>query len=301
MKKSLITVVSLPAFLMSSAGFSRPQDKNTGQTMKLRRRSDMRRCTICAIILLCLSSLFAQAQESLSNDSVLKLVKAGLSEDLIVQTVNSQPGKYALGADDIVALKQAGVSDKIIGAMLKKNEAPVAGKPTPGVEPEVSAGGYPNEIGVYIKRDKQWIEVQPEVINWKTGGVLKSIASAGIVKGDVNGHLNGGSSRNKVNTPLEFCIYAPEGVAITEYQLLRLREQKDYREFRTVTGGVFHVKGGATRDLLPFEGNKVASRTFVVTLQGLGRGEYGFLPPGAFTSANSSSSLGKMYSFSVLE
>lgn len=257
--------------------------------------------TICILVLLCFLSFFAFAQETLSNDSVIKLVKAKLSEDLIVQTVNSQPGKYALGADDIVALKNAGVSDKIIAAMLRRNENPAGAKPSPGVGPEVSAGGYPNEIGVYIKRDNKWIEIQPEVINWKTGGVLKSIASAGIVKGDVNGHIQGKNSRNKVNTPLEFCIYAPEGVAITEYQLLRLRDQKEYREFRTVTGGVLHVKGGATRDLLPFEGSKVASRTFAVTLGNLGPGEYGFLPPGAFTSASSSSTLGKMYTFSVLE
>jgi hypothetical protein len=38
--------------------------------------------------------------------------------------VNSQAGKYALGADAIVALKNAGVSDKIIAAMLKRNENP---------------------------------------------------------------------------------------------------------------------------------------------------------------------------------
>lgn len=250
------------------------------------------------ILLLCPSILFAQ--ESLTNDSVIKLVRAGLSEDLIVQTVNSQPGAYALGADNIVALKQAGISDKIIAAMLKRNESADA-KRSAGVGPDVSAAGFPDEIGVYIRKDNKWIEIQPEVINWKTGGVLKSIASAGIVKGDVNGHLQGKSSRNKVNTPLEFCIYAPEGVAITEYQLLRLRDKNEYREFRTVTGGILHVKGGATRDLVEFEGKKMASRTFVVNLQNLGSGEYGFLPPGAFVSANSSSSLGKMYTFSLLE
>lgn len=242
----------------------------------------------------------SSAQESLTNDSLIKLVKAGLSEDLIVQTVTTQPGKYALGADNIVALKKAGVSDKIIAAMLNHNNA-TAGKPFPAVGPNLSVGSYPSEIGVYIKKDSRWIEIQPEVVNWKTGGVLKSIASAGIVKGDVNGHLQGKSSRNKVNTPLEFCIYAPEGVAITEYQLLRLRDKKEYREFRTVTGGVFHVKGGATRDLVEFEGKKMASRTFVVILQSLSSGEYGFLPPGAFASANSSSSLGKIYTFSLLE
>lgn len=252
------------------------------------------------LLLLTLGTVSMSAQEPLTDDSIIKLVRAGLSEDLIVQTVNSQPGKYALGADDIVALKRAGVSDKIIGAMLRRNDS-ASGKSAPSVGPDVSSSGYPTEIGVYIKKDNHWVEIQPEVINWKTGGVLKSIASAGIVKGDVNGHLQGRSSRNKVNTPLEFCIYAPEGVAITEYQLLRLRDKNEYREFRTVTGGVLHVKGGATRDLIDFSGNKVASRTFVVTLQGLSIGEYGFLPPGAFTSASSASSLGKMYTFSLLE
>lgn len=161
--------------------------------------------------------------------------------------------------------------------MLNRNN-PASGKPAPGVGPDLSASGYPTEIGVYIKKDNRWIEIQPEVINWKTGGVLKSIASAGIVKGDVNGHLQGKSSRNKVNTPLEFCIYAPEGVAITEYQLLRLRDKNESREFRTVTGGILHVKGGATPDLVDFEGKKMASRTFVVNLQSLSSGEYGFLP-----------------------
>jgi hypothetical protein len=42
-----------------------------------------------AILLLC-PVLFSQ--EPLSNLSVIKLVKAGLSEDLIVTTINSSPG-----------------------------------------------------------------------------------------------------------------------------------------------------------------------------------------------------------------
>lgn len=71
----------------------------------------------------------------------------------------------------------------------------------------------------------------PEIVNWKTGGVMKGIASAGIVKKDVNGHIAGPHSRNSVAFLAEFTIYAPEGVAITEYQLIRLRAHldKDYR------------------------------------------------------------------------
>jgi len=73
----------------------------------------------------------------------------------------------------------------------------------------------------------------------------------------------------------------------------------DSREFRAVTGGVFHVSGGAARDLVQFQSAKIASRTFVVNIS-LSSGEYGFLPPGAFTSTNAASS-GKIYSFRLIE
>lgn len=240
------------------------------------------------------------AQEVLNNNSILKLLQAGIGEDMIISMINSQPGKYSLGADDVIAWKKAGVSDKVLAAMVAKNAggaAPAAAAATP----TPPASGPVSEIGVYYRKGDQWVEVLPEVVNWKTGGVLKHIATAGVVKGDVNGRILGPNSRNSVKTPLEFLIYAPEGVAITEYQLLRLRAKSDGREFRTVTGGVLHVSGGATRDLVPFEGKRIASRTHVVVLPSLGAGEYGFLPPGGASSASASSQLGKMYTFRLLE
>ena len=61
-----------------------------------------------------------------------------------------------------------------------------------------------------------------------------------------------------------------------------------------------HVSGGATRDVVPFEGKKAANRMYKVLLPNLGAGEYGFLPPGAVTSSNSAS-IGKMYTFRLIE
>jgi hypothetical protein len=55
--------------------------------------------------------------QPLNNDSIVKLVKAGLGEDTIISIVRTQPGKYSLGADDIIALKEAGVSEKTITTM----------------------------------------------------------------------------------------------------------------------------------------------------------------------------------------
>jgi len=97
-----------------------------------------------------------------------------------------------------------------------------------------------------------------------------------VVKGDVNAHIEGAHSRNLVKSPVEILVYAPEGVAITEYQLIHLHENSNNREFRTVTGGVMHQSGGATRDIVAFEGKKIAPRTYKVTLPTLGAGEFGF-------------------------
>lgn len=236
-------------------------------------------------------------EEVLTNDSVIQLLKVGLDEDSIISKVQITKCNFDTSTQGLINLKQAGASNRLIQVMINsaKDAKNATSVPAMGGAPTGNAdtASYPNEMGVYIKKDGQWVDVQPEVVNWKTGGVLKNIATAGIVKGDVNGNINGPHSRNAVKAPMEFVIVAAEGVAITEYQLIKLREQKDYREFRTVTGGVLHASGGATRDLLQFEGTKVASRTFLVNLPTLGAGEYGFLPPGAFVSSNSSVSWGK--------
>jgi hypothetical protein len=253
-------------------------------------------------LLVCLA--VAYAQETLSNEAVVKMVKAGLSENLIVSMIQNQPGKYSVSTDDLIKLKSEGVTEKELGAMVAKSSglsAPAPStSPTPG-SPGPSGDLPANlEIGVYYKKAGAWQEMLPEVVNWKTGGVMKSVATAGVVKGDVNGRLQGPNSRNSLTSPVEVIIYAPEGVAITEYQLLHLRGHGDSREFRTVTGGVMHVSGGATRDVIPFEGSKVASRTYRVLLPTLSPGEYGFLPPGAYGSANSAS-IGKIYTFRLIE
>jgi hypothetical protein len=247
------------------------------------------------LLLACVTALgFSQA--TLTNDSIVKMLKAGLSEDIVLSSIHSQPGKYSTGADDLIALKSAGVSDKIIAAMMNGGggAAPAAAA-APAGAPMVA------EIGVYYRKNDQWADLNPEVVNFKTGGVLKSIGTAGIVKGDINGHVEGMKSPNRIASPVDLLVYTPDGVAITEYQLLRLRDSKDAREFRTVTGGVMHVSGGATRDLVPFESKKLAPRTYEIILPTLGAGEYGLLPPASGDATASTGRVGKIYSFSILE
>lgn len=66
-------------------------------------------------------STLCMAQQVLNNDTITKMHSAGLGDDIIISTINGQPGTYLVNADDLVVLKKAGISDKVIGAMITKN------------------------------------------------------------------------------------------------------------------------------------------------------------------------------------
>lgn len=243
------------------------------------------------------------AQQALNNDAVVKLVKAGLSDDLIVSTINGSPGAYDTSADGLIALKTAGASDKVVSAIVMKasGATPAAAASTPAP----TASGLPagiDEVGIYLKdKSGAWVPLMPEIVNFKTGGFMKSMMTDGLVKGDLNGHMAGPHAKTTVTFPVVFAVYVPEGTAVTEYQLLRFRTHPDGREFRSMTGGIIHSSGGATRDALEFQPVKIAPRVYQITLDvAAGKGEYGILPPGSYTSSNMGSG-GKMYSVSIIE
>ncbi len=260
----------------------------------------MRKCVLVLIFLLICP--LVNAQQVLNNDAVVKLIKAGLSEDLIVSTINASPGKYDTTADGLIALKGAGASDKVISAIVLKASGATPAAAAPAT---ASASGLPagiDEVGVYYKdKSGNWTKLMPEIVNFKTGGVMKSILSQGIVKGDVNGHVEGQHAKVTATFPVSLAVYVPEGTEITEYQLLRLRENGNNREFRSMTGGVFHASGGAKRDTIDIQPQRMTTRLYQITLDSsLGKGEYGLLPPGSYSSSNMASG-GKLYTVSIIE
>jgi hypothetical protein len=80
------------------------------------------------------------AQKALNNDGVIKMVKAGLSDDLIVSTINAQPGSYDTSAEGLNALKAAGASGKVLVAIVMKTAGPAQVAPaTPAPIPPLTA------------------------------------------------------------------------------------------------------------------------------------------------------------------
>jgi hypothetical protein len=90
----------------------------------------------------------------LTNDSIVKLVKAGMSEEIVLNLVKTQPAKFELGVDEILALKTNGVSEKIIGAMIQaKTQAVVSNteiaKPSESIESKNIK--EPDYVGVFFR------------------------------------------------------------------------------------------------------------------------------------------------------
>jgi hypothetical protein len=247
------------------------------------------------------------AQQGLTNADIIKMQTAGLSESIILASVNGQPAAYDTSTDGLLALKKANVSDAVVAAMISRSAAMKSGVSNPAGTnlPAAAPAGPPpgvDEIGVYYQdKDKAWHTVPSEIVNTKSGGLLKSIASDGIVKGDQNGHIKGAQSATKLTTGLNLLIYMPETFSATDYILVKLHKNSDNREFRAVTGGVFHSSGGATKDTVEFGTQKLAPHVYELTFATpLTPGEYGILPPGATATSNLAAS-GKIYSFSIIE
>ena len=102
-------------------------------------------------ILFLVSCSVLLAQQTLNNDSVIKLLKAGLSDDLIVMTINSSPGSYDTSAKGLIALKNAGASGKVIAAIVIRaaSAAPAPAAPSTSVQPPprepLSGGAKPHQ------------------------------------------------------------------------------------------------------------------------------------------------------------
>lgn len=150
---------------------------------------------VCALI----STSGVFAQEPLTNDSILKMVQANLAEDVIISMVRTQPAKYTVTPDQLIALKSAGVPDRVVAAMVEKSSgagAPGVNRNATGATPAAgaTAGGDPNDplaphdSGIYLyakDRDGEYkltILEQAAYQGSKTGSPLGSALTYGLKK-----------------------------------------------------------------------------------------------------------------------
>ncbi len=92
----------------------------------------MRR-NVLFVLLLSLSPVLL-AQAVFTNDSLIKMAKAGLSDDLIVTTISASQGHFDTSAEGLISLKAGGVSDKVVSAILLKTSAAMPAVASPAAD-----------------------------------------------------------------------------------------------------------------------------------------------------------------------
>jgi hypothetical protein len=141
----------------------------------------------------------------------------------------------------------------------------------------------------------------PENVNFQSTGKIRNIASAGIMKGDLEGRVEGSRAKVEATLPVVFAVYLPEHVEITQYLLLALHRTSNARTFLSAEGGVLHNQPAAHRDEIDFLPEKLAPRLYQITLpETEDKGEYGLLDLGN-RSAPSKDAAARIYTVSVTE
>jgi hypothetical protein len=216
------------------------------------------------------------AQATLTNETILKLVKAGIGEEVIVGMIDAQPGKYSLGVDDVLSLKTAGVSDKLLAAMLRKNEKSedreVLRPPSAPAGSKIG-GEMPDELGVYHLKDGKYIALKPEILNLRTARAA-SLFTSGVVAAKVNGWVVGQHSPNRMGPAGDIVAKLPEGTDASEYVLFKFTIKGDRREVELARGRI-NVSVSTHRAALPFTSDKLDKGLYRFRFGTLAGGEYG--------------------------
>lgn len=261
-----------------------------------------------AVATLCL--VCASAQEPLTNDSVVKMVKAGLSADVIVSMVKTQPAKYDLTPDRLIDLKTAGVPDKVVAAMVERGAGVGAGS---SVDPHASgatpaagtvAAGDPNDplaphdSGIYIyakDRNGEYKLTELEQASYqgsKTGGFLASSLTYGIKKVKTKAEIPGqhASIRTPDTQPVFYFYFEDKAAGLgknsfgsvsnpNQFSLVKLDVTKTTRETMIAQAGVTGASSGTDeKSMVSFKSEKLKSGMYkVVPNIGMDPGEYCFL------------------------
>ena len=194
-----------------------------------------------------------QIKSILVNRDVVQMVHAKVSESTILQAITASPTNFNITGAGITALKTAGVPETIIKAMISASFDPKARvevitpaqAPTPRnslaprtdpapSQPPAQPTYIPEEIGVYVFANGVWIPIEPEVVNWKTGGVLKQLATLGLDKQHIDGtvrkpHSSFDLTSADVSGKLDIDIRSADRDSASDYKLLRFGQKSDRR------------------------------------------------------------------------
>ena len=268
------------------------------------------------------------AQETLTNETVLRLWRANVGETFIVERINQMPGVYQLGAGDLQTLTENRVPESIVTAMLTKKlqgnrppATPPPAAPTPapvgntaaapaGIlrnapaaptnNPPAAAASDSGNGTVFYRRGNNWERAEPEMMTWQRRGAASKIAkypSLGIVGRAVKAKLFGEHSRNNLTGIPDIVVAVRSGASLQNYLMVQLEQGKGERRLT-----VGDKRTNASHHSIPFSAQKIQTlgqfdQYRIDMPDGFAPGEYGVYDVASvFTGSQESA---RIYTFSI--
>lgn len=223
----------------------------------------------------------AQAQQgqtgnsaSLRNDEIVAMVGAGISEEAIVRTIQSAKARnFDLSPSGLIALKKAGVSDRIIAVMQDPN----------GTIARAAESSKVNRLpGVYIADGPSEQEEQTALTaasHDEGGNALGMLTMPwGGFGGKVTAKISGQRASLRVKSSPTIYAYGFENV---DPVVVKLRVKGKRREIATARGNVFSGFGGFSKDdIVPITTERLEADIWRLTpTASLKPGEYAVFTP----------------------
>lgn len=287
-------------------------------------------------VIICLVALFMPSvpalAETLNNQMVIDLTKAGLGDEAIVAKIEGSGGAYDLSTAQLIDLRGKGVSGQVIAAMIRAGNGSAQSAPA-AFSNDSPDPLVPHASGIYMLMNKtgpaHMVRIDPTVSSQtKTGGILGYAFTGGIASLSMKSVLPNATARVRANggQPV-FYFYFDEanprlaqngasGVWLSgpaasvtspnEFSLVRFNQKKNAREARVGSFNIAGAKAGVMdKDRIPFSYDKVAPGVFKVSpQQDLQPGEYGFLyfmGGGGGVGMQAAASTTRVFDFSILK
>jgi len=264
------------------------------------------------LIVISVSLIFpSAAQQStagppLSVEEIVRLTKAGVSEEVIVGKIKKNAKSFDLSEAELIELKTLGVTDTVVKTLMDPSlpyapVRPAAPPPPPKPAPpsrkfpeDPHAGAVPPELGMY--RISRNVPVPMEMklfLGQKQGPGLGKVL---LKKGKTVGYLAGPVARTRYTeaSPV-FYFRLAEGKGIEELLLVSLDPKKDRRELDMGPPAPKPELNSET--IRQFDSLEVGAGLFRLTPVNLGKGEYAWFL--ISTAEPPKGNYGKGYEFGV--
>lgn len=240
------------------------------------------------------------------NNSVIALHRAGLGEAAIVAKINSLSCGYDVSTDAMIALGRAGVSDKVVAAMVDRCNRSARAQGTDAADPAAvhAPGIYLMDATPGAPRMQPLRPSKASGIKVSGNGSILLPFVGKLVLPDDRSHVSIGSHRptfyfyfpahdrrvSDFGTPGSIAAQSPD-----EFSLVRFRTRSGAREVSIGRmAGFSGQRGIDPRDTIRFSTSEVGDEAYRVEMNAeLAPGEYAFVLTGANGTA-------RVYDFTIL-